>query len=70
MLPAAGAGKGCSPSDTGLHRRQRAFMKGASPEVLKAYRFCIDQAGVGFLKPPVPWREQEPHPPTSSVHKE
>lgn len=29
MLPAAGAGKGCSPSDTGLHRRQQGFMKGA-----------------------------------------
>jgi hypothetical protein len=69
MGPAAGASKGCSTSDTGLHGRQRGFMKGASPEVLRAYRCCIDQAGGGFLKPSFSRREQEPHRPSATGQK-
>ena len=69
MLPTPGASEGCSTSDTGLQGRQRGFMKGASSEVLRAYRCCIDQAGVGFLKPPVPWRDQEPQSPSNTGQK-
>jgi hypothetical protein len=69
MGPAAGASKGRSPFDTALHLGQRGFMKGASPEVLRAYRCCIDQTEVGFLKPPFSRREQEPHRPTTTGQK-
>ncbi len=69
MVPAKGASKDCSTSDTGLHLGQWGFMKGASPEVLRAYRCCIDQAGGGFLKPSFSRREQEPHRPTTTGQK-
>ncbi len=69
MGPPSGASKGCSTSDTGLHLGQWGFMKGASPEVLRAYRCCIDQAGGGFLKPSFSGREQEPHRPSANGQK-
>ena len=69
MLPPARAGNGRSGFDTALHCGQRGFMKGASPEVLRAYRCCIDQAGGGFLKPSFSRREQEPHRPSATDQK-
>jgi len=69
MVPPSGASKGRSPFDTALHLGQRGFMTGASPEVLRAYRCCIDQAGGGFLKPSFSRREQEPHRPSATGQK-
>jgi len=69
MGPAAGASKGCSTSDTGLHRRQQGFMKGLHQGGWTVHRRCTDQNDGGFLNPSHFRREQEPHRPSATGQK-